>query len=87
MKEDWVECALGDIVRLKNGYAFKSNKYTEDGIPVIRIGDIKNWNIDIENSQKIPEEIEYKQFIIQKGDILIAMSGATTGKFGIFNSE
>jgi len=38
MMDDWVECKLGDLLTLKNGYAFKSSKYTEEGIPVIRIG-------------------------------------------------
>ena len=87
MNKDWVECTLGSLLKLKNGYAFKSSKYQKDGIPVIRIGDIQDWNVDIENAKRIDDNIEYDSHIVNKGDILIAMSGATTGKFGIYNSD
>lgn len=87
MMEDWVECKLGDLLKLKNGFAFKSKSYLPQGIPVIRIGDIKNWSIDIEGAKKIDESEEYEAYKIKKGDILIAMSGATTGKFGIYQME
>lgn len=30
---------------------------------------------------------EYKNYLVEKNDILIAMSGATTGKFGIYKSN
>jgi len=87
MMDDWVECKLGDLLTLKNGYAFKSSKYTEEGIPVIRIGNIKNWLISIDEAKKIKENVEYDDYIIENDDILIAMSGATTGKFGVFKSN
>lgn len=87
MREDWTECSLGDLLTLKNGYAFKSSKYVKSGIPVIRIGDINDWTVDVVNAKQIDENDEYDRFVINYGDILIAMSGATTGKFGIFKSE
>ena len=86
MKEDWIECTLGDLLKLKNGFAFKSSKYKNEGIPVLRIGDIQDWNVDIYSAKRIQESNEYDSHIVNKGDILIAMSGATTGKFGIYNS-
>lgn len=87
MKEDWINCKLGDLLRLKNGFAFKSSKYTKEGIPVLRIGDIYDWNVNTTEAQRVKEETEYDSYIVNKGDILIAMSGATTGKFGIYKSE
>lgn len=87
MREDWVECKLGDLLKLRNGFAFKSSKYIGEGIPVIRIGDIKDWNVDTNGAKKIAEDSEYDSYIVKNGDILIAMSGATTGKFGIYKSE
>ncbi len=85
--EDWVECELGEVLRIKNGFAFKSKEYIDSGIPVIRIGDINNWEASINDAKYIKENPEYNSYIINKGDILIAMSGATTGKFGIFKSD
>lgn len=87
MKEDWINCKLGDLLKLKNGFAFKSSKYTKEGIPVLRIGDIYDWNVNTTEAQRVKEETEYDSYIVNKGDILIAMSGATTGKFGIYKSE
>ncbi|HUH50640.1 MAG TPA: restriction endonuclease subunit S [Flavobacterium sp.] len=87
MKEDWIECEVGDLLKLKNGYAFKSTNYKSEGIPVLRIGDIQDWNVDVANAKRTAENEEYDSHIVYKGDILIAMSGATTGKFGIYNSE
>lgn len=87
MNEDWVECTLGDLLKLKNGFAFKSSMYSPEGIPVLRIGDIQDWNVNLENANRIKEDKDYDFHIVNKGDILIAMSGATTGKFGIYNSD
>ncbi|MFO7864330.1 MAG: restriction endonuclease subunit S, partial [Salinivirgaceae bacterium] len=87
MREDWKNCKLGDLLRLKNGYAFKSSKYSNVGIPVLRIGDIKEWKVDSSEAKRIEENEEYENYIVQNGDILIAMSGATTGKFGVYKSN
>lgn len=87
MREGWIGCKLGDLLILKNGYAFKSSKYITEGIPVIRIGDINNWIVDESKSKCIAEHTDYNGHTVEKGDILIAMSGATTGKFGVYESD
>ena len=87
MRKDWINCKLGDILKLKNGYAFKSNLYLNKGVPVIRIGDINKWLVDSKNAKCVLGNSEYDDYIVEKGDILIAMSGATTGKFGIYQSN
>jgi type I restriction enzyme S subunit len=87
MREDWIECTLDDLLTLKNGFAFKSSKYINNGIPVIRIGDINDWIVDETHSKCVVENVEYDNYIVENGDILIAMSGATTGKFGIYESD
>jgi type I restriction enzyme S subunit len=87
MREGWADCKLEELLKLKNGYAFKSSKYLSQGIPVIRIGDIKDWLVDETNAKCIEENEEYDGYIVERGDILIAMSGATTGKFGIYESN
>jgi type I restriction enzyme S subunit len=87
MREDWIECTLDDLLTLKNGFAFKSSKYINHGIPVIRIGDINDWIVDETHAKCVAENKEYDNYIVENGDILIAMSGATTGKFGIYESE
>jgi type I restriction enzyme S subunit len=82
---EWEKKRLGDVVNLQGGYSFQSNKFQKSGVPIIRISNIYEKLISLEvlvyyPSIKIPNE-----FIIKKGDVLIAMSGATTGKAGVYN--
>jgi len=78
---------LGNICTVRNGYAFKSELFNEDGVPVIRISDISGNNVTSENSIRTPYDKAFEAFKLSKGDILIAMSGATTGKYGIYSSD
>lgn len=87
MREDCISCKVGDLLTVKNGFAFKSKEYQKEGVPVVRIGDIQEWKVDVENAKRIPNKQEFESYEIKKGDILIAMSGATTGKFGLYASE
>lgn len=85
-KEDWEVKRLGEVIDFQNGFAFQSSKFKESGTPIIRIGNIQNGNINIEDVVFCKKE-DYKEnldkYIIKYDDILIAMSGATTGKVGI----
>ena len=56
-------------------------------MPVIRIGDIKNFEINISNAMQVQISQDYENCQIQNGDLLIAMSGATTGKMGIYKLQ
>ena len=80
----WAKCFLGDVLVVKNGYAFKSTDYSSEGIPLIRISDIQNGKVSTLNSALIPQNKANLDFLIETGDLLIAMSGATTGKIGVY---
>jgi len=89
-KEGWEEKKLGEICDFRSGFAFKSNKFTESGEPIIRISDIQNEEIDDSNivyfdPKSYTEDLS--KYIIYPNDILIAMSGGTTGKLGINTSN
>jgi len=81
------EYRLGNVCKLRNGYAFKSENFTNEGVPVIRISNIKDNEATVAKALKTNSSPVFDKFAVKKGDILIAMSGATTGKFGIYNSE
>ncbi len=83
----WRWMKLGDVCKLKNGFAFKSTEYKSEGVPVIRISDINDGVVSIEDSIRVSPSEEYENYIVENDDILVAMSGATTGKFGIFKSK
>ncbi len=85
--ENWVLVRLGAVCFFENGYAFKSDKFSsEKGIPVIRISNIKENNVDLDDCIKTLEENIDEKYIVHQGDLLIAMSGATTGKNGVYMS-
>ena len=84
---NFINCLLGDVLYLKNGYAFKSSAYQKEGIPVIRISDINNGLVSITEAVKVYHMPDGFNFLVSKGDILIAMSGATTGKFGLYDGD
>lgn len=85
LPEGWRMGTLGDYTIVKSGYAFPSNWWRNTGIPVIKIGDIMNNTIDVKGCDCVDEnKFEYaKKNVTIKGDIVIAMTGATLGKIAI----
>lgn len=81
---------LSDLCTIYNGYAFKSIDYKKSGIPLIRISNIQDDEIQIDKNIVFvnPESLKsQKKFLIKTDDILIALSGATTGKCGIYDQN
>ncbi|MEI6385347.1 MAG: restriction endonuclease subunit S [Spirochaetota bacterium] len=88
--EHWEVSKLKYGSQTSTGLAFSSDDYTDEGIPLIRIGDIlQDGTIDIQDSKRLPEEYlrTYHEATIRKGDILMAMTGATIGKAGRYQFE
>ena len=54
------------------------------GIPLIRISNIVDGYVNIENCVYIKGDELSKNVRVKQGDLLIAMSGPTTGKIGIY---
>lgn len=86
LPKDWEVRKLGEVCKLKNGFAFKSDNYQENGVPVIRISDINSGVVSSEDAVRVEARDDYENYLVETDDILVAMSGATTGKFGIFKS-
>lgn len=85
---NWCWTKLGNVCRFESGFAFKSDYFNKvKGIPVVRISDIKENEVILHNCIFTTELNIDEKFIIRNGDLLIAMSGATTGKNGIFKSD
>ena len=79
--------SIKNVCNILGGYAFKSNDFVNEGVPVVRIGDIKeNKVVFNDKTAYVKEEnlANYSKYIINKNDILVALSGATTGKVGVY---
>ncbi len=83
----WSKEKLRNIAPLRGGFAFKSEKFQNTGIPIVRISNIKfDGTVGGEfeyYSKIIPDE----KFVLRGRSILLAMSGATTGKIAMLDSE
>ena len=87
LPKGWAKCSIGELINVTNGYAFRSKDYSHKGIAIVRISDIQEGKIYIKDSARIPESKANLNYKIGKGDLLIALSGATTGKVGVFVSD
>ena len=83
---NWVWTTLGSVCNFENGFAFSSDDYKQTGVPLIRISNISDNTIDLNGCVFIQKEID-DRFVVKKGDLLIALSGATTGKMGVYSTD
>jgi len=85
--EDWEVARLGEYCNVFSGYAFKSDDFCNNGILVVKIGNLQNGSIVFNAKESFfPREKindDMSKFILNEGDILIALTGATTGKISL----
>lgn len=76
---------IGDYCSVKSGFAFKSSWWTTNGVKVIKIGSINQDNLNLSECSYVDEDKvdKAKDFKVIAGDLLIAMTGATIGKFAM----
>ena len=78
---------LNEICEVYSGYALKSFNDAEDGLPVVKIGNIlTDGTLNLDECQYTTDSVNEKYYS-NKGDIYIALSGATTGKIGIMDAD
>ena len=86
----WEVKHLGEVCDFINGFAFKSDLFKNNGLPILRISNIQN-NVVNEEGMVYFSPTDYREdftkYSVNKGDIVIAMSGATTGKLGVYLGE
>ena len=81
---------LGDVCNFQNGFAFKSSLFKDNGSPIVRITNIDGGRVNLSDVKYFLMDdynTDMAAYEVHKDDILIAMSGATTGKIGFYNYE
>ena len=79
----WTVETVGTYANCKSGYAIKSSDFKAKGIPVIKIGNIQeDYSLNMNGCQYIDNNAN-KLFHVYQNDVVIAMTGATIGKFAI----
>jgi len=77
MASEYDSVELGNVASVRSGFAFKSGDWTESGIPVVKIANVKDGSLVMEGCSFVPERVAETalEFELQSGDILIAMTG------------
>lgn len=86
----WRVGTIGEYCKVRSGFAFKSTWWTNEGVPVIKIKNITdNGNLEMLDCSFVSKEHAAlaKEFQTIEGDLLIAMTGATIGKFCIVHDN
>lgn len=77
LPEGWRMMRFDEVANLKNGYAFKSSDWSEEGIPVIKIGSIKPALVDTHSGSFVESSTARgkEAFRASAGSALIGLTG------------
>lgn len=85
------EVELGLVCRIVPGFAFRGKDLGDDGVQVLKIGNISDdRSVDMSTAQRLPGSLikeRHKKFFLIDKDIVVAMTGATAGKVGRLRTE
>ena len=86
--EEWERITLYDVIKIQGGYAFKSEEFQKNGVPIIRISNLPQNTSTVNLKDCVYyDDCKLSNFEISNGDLLIAMSGATTGKTAVYRDN
>ncbi|MEH2466657.1 restriction endonuclease subunit S [Nostoc sp.] len=76
--EGWEVRKLGDITKVISGFAFKSKDFQDEGIPVIKIKNIRTGTVDISDIQCVNSSFLSlnSKYHVKRGDLLISLTGS-----------
>ena len=68
---------IGKIAKVKSGYPFKSKDWQYQGVPVVKIANLKDGKLDMDGCSFVTEEVaqQAERFRLNRGDILVSMTG------------
>ena len=79
---------LGEICKILNGFAFKSEKYMATGIRVVRITNVQKGYIEDADPEFYPleEQKNIEKYMLYEGDLLISLTG-NVGRVAVLQKE
>lgn len=75
----WQEDELSHHLKIIGGYAFKSDRFTDEGIPILRIGNINSGHFLPVNMVYWPDDSALARYKVFPGDLVMSLTG-TVGK-------
>lgn len=87
MREGWEIKKLGEVAVILNGYAFKSEKYENEGVRIIRITNVQKGYITDDDPKFYPAQEEIiDKYKLYPNDLLISLTG-NVGRVGLMPAE
>lgn len=76
MSDGWTAAKISELARVRSGFAFKSSQWTDDGVPVVKIGNVKRGRLDMAGCSYVTKaDAAQSGFLLSDGDILIGLTG------------
>lgn len=88
--EEWKVVKFTNYVELKHGFQFRDYDFTDEGIPIVKIANLKDGSgLDFSNITYISQKrlYEFQEYQLKVDDILMALTGATLGKVSVISED
>ncbi len=73
---EWRVGKIGDLARVRSGFAFKSEQWTTAGVPVVKIGNVKAGRLEMDGCSFVTSDDAISSgFMLSYGDILVGLTG------------
>jgi len=81
MPEDWEITNLSQVAEIKGGQGFKSANYVDEGVPLVKISNVQNGYLDLQDTSYLPEEYldEYSEVALSTGDVVLVLTRPIIG--------
>ncbi len=69
---------IRSVIDVQSGFAFPSTSFIDDGVPIVRMSDLKSGQLDFKNAKHV-SDLWLKlcpEFALNEGDFLLGMSGS-----------
>jgi type I restriction enzyme, S subunit len=82
----WELKRLKLVAPLQAGYAFKSDSFQDEGVPVVRMNNLRRGKLDLSEVGHVAQSDAVDAFALRERDIVLGMSGSVgdTGSLGNF---
>src|SRR5437773_1380487 len=69
---------LGSVASVQGGFAFKSSDFTDTGVPVLKIKNVRLREVDTSEASFVEPSVaeEARRYYCKTGDLLISMTGS-----------
>ncbi len=85
---EWRETTLGEVAVVQSGYAFKSKDWRDQGVPVVKIHNVRHGRVNLSDCSYVTGDIARgaARYRLSRGDVLVTMSGEI-GSVGVVRTD